>query len=34
VLECFEYGPHRVEVVVMLYGLIMDPKNFWTITYS
>ncbi len=33
VMSCFAAGPHKVEVAVMLYALLIDRKNFWQIMY-
>ena len=27
-------GPHRVEVVIIMYAFIVDRKQFWTVLYA
>ncbi|KAF5838018.1 hypothetical protein DUNSADRAFT_3505 [Dunaliella salina] len=34
IMNAFLAGPHRVEVAVMMWALILDRKDFWTILYS
>mmetsp|Transcript_24719 Transcript_24719/g.67372 ORF Transcript_24719/g.67372 Transcript_24719/m.67372 type:complete len:971 (-) Transcript_24719:3284-6196(-) len=34
IMDAFLAGPHKVEVAVMMWALIVDRKDFWTILYS
>ncbi|GMH33627.1 hypothetical protein BSKO_01461 [Bryopsis sp. KO-2023] len=34
ILNCFQLGPQRIEIVVACYANILDKENFWQVLYA